>query len=568
MRKHRLKLLFASILTMCLLCITVAVVSGIANLVAYFQSNTDPAAILNIVPNTPPNTGVDVQWHPDDPLHLSGREMEPFTRTQIASAYERAWLQWNISLLRNEPYGLRTYFAGPALDALQESIPASDERMVQTNTSHRLRLHFYSADGSIVSLSDEAAYVTRIVYGSNGEVIHAVEYHCTFDIVLMLEDGHWRIRHMVQRSAKEAVSEIPNTKPTTFVSRHKQKLLLNGKPYHVAGINYYPQATPWNLFWQHYDSEVIARDFDQIRDLGLNSVRVFVPFEQFGGSDVDPVMLAHLDDLLNQAEARQIKVVVTLFDFYTGYDLLLWARADRHLETIVSRFADHPAVLAWDVKNEPDRDYAAHGQVMVETWLKHVIRLVREHAPNHLVTIGWSTPIAAEALASDVDIVSFHYYAPAERFAEAYRTLQATAPDRPLLLSEFGLSTWNSPFFPHGHSEAEQAQYYADILTALRATDGGGALSWTLYDFEHVPTNVVGYAPWKTGPEHYYGLLRTDGSAKPVAALMSPTADLDVPSVPSWLRFTKPFWRTIWLLLGTVLVLGWWYQRRVRRLHR
>ena len=568
MRKHRLKLFFASILTMCLICITVVVVLGIANLVAYFQSSADPAAILNIIPNTPPNTGVDIQWHPDDPLHLSGREMEPFTRTQIASAYERAWLQWNISLLRNEPYGLRTYFAGPALDAIQESIPASDELVEQTNTSHRLRLHFYSADGSIVSLSDEAAYITRIVYGTDGKVIHAVEYRCTFDIVLMLEDGNWRIRHMVQRSAKEAFSEISNTKPSMFVSQHKRKLLLNGEPYHVAGINYYPQATPWNLFWQHYDAEVIARDFDKIRDLGLNSVRVFVPFEQFGGSDVDPIMLAHLDDLLDQAEARQIKVVVTLFDFYTGYDLLLWPKADRHLETIVSRFADHPAVLAWDVKNEPDRDYAAHGQVVVETWLKHVIRLVREHAPNHLVTIGWSTPIAAEALASDVDIVSFHYYAPAERFAEAYVTLQDAAPDRPLLLSEFGLSTWNSPFFPHGHSEAEQAQYYADILTTLRTTDGGGALSWTLYDFEHVPTNVVGHAPWKTGPEYYYGLLRTDGSVKPVAALMSPTADLDVPSVPSWSRFTKPFWRTIWMLLIVLLLLGWWYQRRVHRPHR
>src|SRR5690242_17701807 len=79
----------------------------IGQLLAYFQQGADPASAFNIVPNVPPDLGVALSWLPDDVD--PGRAMEPNTRDQVQSAYLRAWLQWNLSYRKGQPYGLTTY---------------------------------------------------------------------------------------------------------------------------------------------------------------------------------------------------------------------------------------------------------------------------------------------------------------------------------------------------------------------------------------------------------------------------------------------------------------------------
>jgi hypothetical protein len=202
---------------------------------------------------------------------------------------------------------------------------------------------------------------------------------------------------------------------------------------------------------------------------------------------------------------------------------------------------------------------------VVDTWLRHTLRLARQYAPHHLLTVGWSTPQAAHALTDDVDVVSFHFYAPAAELPAEYASIRAAAPQRPILLGETGLPTWNSWFFPHGHTEAEQAQYYADVLTALRDTDSAGFLAWTLYDFTHVPPDVAGRYPWQTGPQRHLGVVRTDGTLKPAARLLAPDAALDVPQVPGWARFIKPFWLTCYVLLILAGNAGYYLWRRQRK---
>ncbi len=63
------------------------------------------------MPNVPQDFYVKLDWLPDDPD--TGRKIDPFTRTQVESAYLRAWLQWNISYLRGHPYGLEELFYRP-----------------------------------------------------------------------------------------------------------------------------------------------------------------------------------------------------------------------------------------------------------------------------------------------------------------------------------------------------------------------------------------------------------------------------------------------------------------------
>jgi hypothetical protein len=549
------------------------------NLLGYFQRGADPALALNIVPNKPPDLFVRLTWQADPPD--TGRKVEPFTRTEIETAYLRAWLQWNISFGKNAPYGLKTYFSGPALAALSENIQATAAKgwkILQADTSHDLQINFYASDGSIVSFTDHQALVTRMIQDSSGAIVQAGEDAATYDVVMMLEDGNWRIRHWLRTSGTTPAAEpaLPLLQPHPgFVTRNGTGLSLDGQPYQIAGINYYPQATPWDKFWLNYNPAIIEKDLALMQSLKLNAVRIFIPFTQFGGPHLgetpvtqaitstvtvadktlvkDP--LAKLDDFLAKADKHGLKVIVTLFDFRTDYSLLLWPQADRQLETLLTHYKDSATILAWDLKNEPDLDYRTNKRELVDAWLSHVSRMARVFDPYHLLTIGWSSPAAAQALTDRVDFVSFHYYAPAPELSKHYQALQAAAPGLPIAMTEFGVPTWNSFFFPGGHSEPEQAEYYADLLTFLRTNHSAGYMAWTLYDFSYVPSTVAGGLPWQNSSQKELGIVKADGKLKPAAQLLAPDANFQVTHIPGWARFLKPFWITVIILLVLSLLL-------------
>ncbi len=550
------------------------VFSDVANLTVYFQQGADPSSALNIVPNVPPDLGVGLDWQADDAD--TGRVIEPATRTEIESSYLRAWLQWNLSLAKGAPYGLKTYFAGPALAAVTNDVQAVATKgwqVGQVDTEHTLQLHFYSADGSIISFTDQRAVVVHIIRDKTGTVLLTQESEAQYQVVMLLEDGNWRVRHWerTRDTVADTLPPPPAQTPQHFVGQNGTFLTLNGQRYTVAGINYYPQKTPWEKFWLNYSPAITEHDMKLIASLRLNTVRVFLPFEQFGGphigqasTGIAPANSVHaplekLADFLRRAETHSVKVIVTLFDFRSDYSLLLWPQSDRYLQTLLTHFKNTPALLAWDIKNEPDLDYKHSGAELVNAWLAHTLRLARRYDPYHLLTIGWSSYTTARIQLAGNDIVSFHYYGPAAALPQAYTALQTVAFGHPILLTEFGFSTWNSWFFPNGHNDAEQATYYTELLRFWKTTTSAGYLAWTLYDFPSVPATVSGGLPWQIGPQQNFGLIRSDGTVKPALRVL--LAQQNIPAVSLWERVAKPFNAT----LLTSVLLTFELMARVRR---
>ena len=320
-----------------------------------------------------------------------------------------------------------------------------------------------------------------------------------------------------------AASVIPV--PGAFVRTSGSSLLLNGQPFEVRGANYYPSRHPWDRFWPEYDQRVIDRDFAQFAAWGLNTVRVFVRFDQFGGGAGSATSLDKLANLLQEARRHGLFVIPTLFDFHSEYQPSGWAQDDLQTVALLTRFRDDPAVLAWDIKNELDLDYPRHGMSAVNAWLVHELSVARQVDRNHLLTVGWAT--AEDALTSPVtvDIVSFHAYDPLPRLATSYAALRQRNTDRPLLLEEFGSTTWSATE-TSANMEREQARYLSEVLDFLATSDAAGFAMWTPYDFENVPSDVGG--PSRIAREAEYGVVRVDGSAKPslqvlVAALHRPS---------------------------------------------
>lgn len=578
--KSRLKLTIAVTLSLVILVAVLGLIAGLGRLFAYFHTGADPAGIFQLVPTVPLDLKDRVRWVADLPTAAEGPEMAPYTRDQIAGAYLYAWAQVNISYELNKPYGLKTYFSSPALDAMSSAITstvAAGWQIRQSNLHHQLALAFLSDDGSVVAFTDQSAQVVQQLLDADGSLSAVIESRSMYDVVMRMEDGNWRIRDMVRRgdgvplqereSAEDSTAQSAAPSAADFVQVRDNSLVFQGHEFRIAGINYYPQASPWTKFWPEYRATKTMEDLDLIKQLGLNTIRIFISYEDFGADAVPQSALDKLLHFLAQAEARQLKVIVTIFDHHTDHNVRNWAADDRHMAALIPAVADHPAILAWDIKNEPNRDYDYNTQALVDAWLRHVGRTVRSYDPNHLITIGWSQPEAAANLLDVVDFVSFHYFEELADYSTRLGKLIDAANGKPVLLQEFVLPTWNS-VWPHGHTEAEQATYYAALLRQHRQFPTAGYMVWTLHDFESVPLAEFSM-PWQRATQANMGLLRLDGSAKPAAAVITAGGLVDLPPIPWWSRWIKPFWLLVYGLLiagsGTVMLLiHWWRRRRSR----
>lgn len=576
MAKARVKLVIAFAVLIVSTLLTLGAVAGIARLLAYFNSGADPSTIFLAVPTVPVDLKERVTWLPDLPSAAESHDLEPYMRERIASAYLYGWAQLGISYELKRPYGLKTYFLPPALDAATLAITstfAAGWQVHQSNLHHTLELAFYSDDGSIVAFTDRNAHLVQQVLNTDGSLVNVSETTNVYDVVMRMDDGLWRIRDLVRRGDGPPLTAValpggeppaPVTPAANFVRVQDHQLTLAGQPFTIAGINYYPQASPWTQFWPQYKADQTVADLDLIRQLHLNTVRIFISYEDFGADRVQPSEIAKLTHFLDQAQERQLKVIVTIFDHHTDHHVSTWAGDDRHLAGLIPPVANHPAILAWDIKNEPNRDYDANTQELVDAWLRHIARTVRRYDPNHLITIGWSQPEAATALTDIVDFVSFHYFEDTADYSARLTKLLAGVNGKPVLLQEFVMSTWNS-FWPHGHTEGEQAHYYADLLRQHRTFPTAGYMVWTLHDFDSVPLAEFRW-PWQRATQANMGLLRHDSTWKPAAAVIIPGAALNLPPLPRWYRWTKPFWLMMMVLgvLGLVMlgVILWWWRRR------
>ncbi len=154
------------------------------------------------------------------------------------------------------------------------------------------------------------------------------------------------------------------------------RLQFDGKAIYLNGIN-----TPWNKFGNdfgsQYDPVYFETMFTQMQQYGVNTTRVWVHtdgrssplFAPDGSvSGLPPTFLNDLGDYLDRAQAHNVSVVVALwaFDMDGRYnnnishaDLIsdtakTQSYIDNALIPVIERFKHHPAVLAWEVINEPE----------------------------------------------------------------------------------------------------------------------------------------------------------------------------------------------------------------------
>ena len=292
-----------------------------------------------------------------------------------------------------------------------------------------------------------------------------------------------------------------------------------------TGTDYTPAG------WPGTSIGTIAADLARARDLGLDAVRLRIPFASLAG----PAGLAALPGLLAAAQQAGISVVPVLFDGVADLSPASWAAADHDLAAVVAALAGSPAVVLWDIADRPDLRIDVASPTEITAFLAHQIRLLRSLSPTVPLTISWSDPAAAAdpEMVGQVDLVSLSWTGSPVDLPGAIGQLQGSADGRPVMVAATTSAT-DGGWSPFPRSERRQAVEVSSTLIAAQRAD--------------ITRTVVDRLQDTTTDQH--GLLRADSVSKPAAALVRPGAPLTTvagPGIEDYLAAN--FWRTAAVLV-------------------
>ncbi len=342
----------------------------------------------------------------------------------------------------------------------------------------------------------------------------------------------------------------------------------------LLGINYWPRTSAMAM-WSRFDLGEIDEDFARIAALGLDVVRFFLMWSTFqpAPDELDEGALDDFVRVLDCAERHGLRAMPTLFcghmsgvnwlpewtldrtttsgrfrtlvagardapfgigDFYTG-DLLAAQR--RFARAAGSRARGHAALFAWDLGNEfsnlreprSPRDAADWSAVLTQDLFE------TSHAGStgglHGEDLERDRNIRPSSIARPWAFATMHGYPVYSGFARDRTDAEvvpflyevaASCTQKRVLFSEFGNPTCPPPARRAEFlclSEDEMTVYARTVLERLAARGALGAFWWCWADYA---PGLAATPPFDRAPhELTFGLVRNDGSEKPVAKTLA-----------------------------------------------
>jgi hypothetical protein len=314
-------------------------------------------------------------------------------------------------------------------------------------------------------------------------------------------------------AAREAV---PRYRPGAgaFVQIEGTQFRLNGRPFSLYGIDYYPRDTPWRRFLSETEVDKLEPEFRLVQESGLNTLRISMRHDllfQCAGNGAVPIpqSIIRLDEIIQAAVAQGFHLILALNDMPDLTEYPLYSNPQHSADQMIylaDRYRDEPAILAWDLRQAGDLDYGS-GQFerrVVLEWLVDSAILMRETDPNHLITASWAQDITATSPA--VDFVSFQVSDNVDDLRQQIATLKA-ATSKPIVANSIGFSTF-------GSSEEGQRDSFQAALDAVSNNGLAGWLVWTAFDFPLTVTCYEMDCINQDSADHHFGLWTTEYSEK------------------------------------------------------
>jgi mannan endo-1,4-beta-mannosidase len=344
---------------------------------------------------------------------------------------------------------------------------------------------------------------------------------------------------------------------------------LEGRPFPFAGANLW--CGPYLGAEADFgDRDRLKRELDRLAALGITSLRVLgaseasplkhsvTPAFHVPGRPYDQRLLRGLDFLLAEMGARDLRAVIYLTNFWEWSGgmmaYLYWTNGgqyldmndpahpwpqfpdfssrfygseravalyERHVRAIVGRtntvtgrrYTEDPAILAWQLANEPrpgGSDAAADANMAAFTgWIARTASLIKRLDPNHLVSTGseglkgcveQSGCVIAAHSPAQVDYLTAHIWPQNWGWIDphdlggTHDKAQALTADyiarhtefarqlgKPLVIEEFGYPRDGGSYEP-GSPTTFKDRFYAQIQSAVLASvQAGGPLAGSMF---------------------------------------------------------------------------------------
>ncbi len=260
------------------------------------------------------------------------------------------------------------------------------------------------------------------------------------------------------------------------------------KPFVVWGVNYDHDASGQGRLIEEYwhdEWETVVEDFQEIRDLNANVVRIHLQLGRFMETPTKPNSknLQKLKELVKLAEKNGLYLDLTGLGCYHKKDVPDWydslpeqqrwdvqANFWREVATVCK---ESPAIFCYDLMNEPV--LAGKGKTETEwltgelggkffvqricldlagrdrkdvaaAWVKKLTDAIREVDESHLITVGvipWAPTFKnakplfySPEVSKPLDFVSVHFYPKKDKIDDSLAALKVYEIGKPLVVEE------------------------------------------------------------------------------------------------------------------------------------
>lgn len=176
------------------LAFSIFVLYSISKLLAYFNTGAEGNIyyLSEEIFDAPTST---IKWLQDD-SNIEG-EINKYVRSDIAKAYARSWHIRDLSIYHQKDLGLAEHFSPELQEKIIDNYSSIGVDSIHTQRiSHNLKLHLISYDMQVASFSDIKSHKkSTVLFGTKPYTI--LTSH-SYNIIMTLDDGVWRIRHLKQ----------------------------------------------------------------------------------------------------------------------------------------------------------------------------------------------------------------------------------------------------------------------------------------------------------------------------------------------------------------------------------
>ncbi|HNU99152.1 MAG: cellulase family glycosylhydrolase [Verrucomicrobia bacterium] len=271
------------------------------------------------------------------------------------------------------------------------------------------------------------------------------------------------------------------------VSKDRTRFVLSNtqREFRPWGFNYDHDASN-RLLEDYWEDEwaTVSGDFEEMKALGANTVRVHLQVARFMKSATEPDRgsLAQLGRLLRLAETNELYLDVTGLGCYRRKDTPSWYNdldegrrwevQARFWESVAEVCSASPAVFCYDLMNEPvvsedkqNRDWtpgefagmcfvqrltldrAGRSEKQVaKAWVETLVKAIRKKDQGRLITVGaipWALTFPeakplfySQEVGAGLDFVSLHFYPKRGEVDKALAALAVYDVGKPIVIEE------------------------------------------------------------------------------------------------------------------------------------